>query len=161
MTQHTFGSRVDGKEYRQRIGAYAVAFDREGRVALVEAPAARTDERWLFLPGGGIEPGETPEDCVCRECLEELGRPAQVGTLLCTGEEYVFSAKSGDYMHLVGHCYRAALGEQIQEPVETDHVLVWADPKTCAKRMFLRYQSWAVETAWKGAQSEDQTTDAG
>lgn len=157
--QHTFGRRVDGKEYRQRVGAYAVAFDSEGRVALVEAPAARTDERRLFLPGGGIEPDETPEDCVRRECLEELGLPARVGECLCTGEEYVFSEKSGDYMHLIGHCYRAALGEKVQEPVETDHILIWADPETCSEKMFLRYQSWAVKTAWKEVRREDQIAD--
>ncbi len=148
--QRTFGCRVSGKEYRQRAGAYSVAFDAQGRVALVEAPAARTEERWLFLPGGGIEPGETMQDCVRRECLEEIGRAAQVGELLCIGDEYVFSEKSGDYMHLIGHCFKTILGGQVQEPVELDHTLVWADPNTCADKMFLSYQAWAVKIALQG-----------
>ena len=36
---------------------------------------------WEF-PGGKIEPGETPEDAACRECLEETGLAVEVtGTL--------------------------------------------------------------------------------
>ena len=141
------------------MGAYAVAFDSAGRVALVEAPAARTEERWLFLPGGGREPGETPEDCVRRECLEETGHAARVGECLCTGEEYVFSEKSGDYMQLIGHCYRAELGEKVQEPTESDHALMWVDTASCASRMFLGYQAWAVQTALKEVRHENQVTD--
>ena len=155
----TFGSRIDGKAYRQRVGAYAVALDPAGRVALVEAPAARTEERWLFLPGGGIEPGESPEDCVRRECLEETGHTAWVEGHLCTGEEYVFSKKSGDYMHLIGHCYKAVLGEKVREPIEPDHVLIWVDASNCADRMFLSYQAWAVQTALEEVRHENQVTD--
>ncbi len=36
-----------------------VRFDLEGRI-------------WWYLPGGGIEPGETPEQAVVREMQEEL-----------------------------------------------------------------------------------------
>lgn len=126
-----------------------MAFDAQGRVALVEAPAARTDERWLFLPGGGIELGESPEDCVRRECLEEIGYTAHVGDLLCWGEEYLFAEKSGDYMHLTGHCFETVLGEKVQAPVEPDHTLIWVDPNTCADKMFLQYQAWAVKLAWE------------
>ena len=36
---------------------------------------------WL-LPGGGIEPPESPEECVAREMLEETGLTVQVERLL-------------------------------------------------------------------------------
>ena len=156
----TFGTRESGKEYRHREGAYAVAFDGLGRVALVEAPAARTKERRLFLPGGGIEPGESREDCVRRECLEETGLAARVGAYLCTGDEYVSPLVTVDrcYLHVTGHCYRTVLDEKLQ-PTEAAHVLVWADPETCAEKMFLRYQAWAVETAWREVRREHQTAE--
>ena len=39
-------------------------------------------EGWL-LPGGVIEPGESPKEACRRECKEELGLDVQVGELLC------------------------------------------------------------------------------
>jgi 8-oxo-dGTP diphosphatase len=33
------------------------------------------------LPGGKIEPGETPEDCLARELLEECSIEAEIGEL--------------------------------------------------------------------------------
>lgn len=126
-----------------------MAFDGSGNVALVEAPAARGPERWLFLPGGGIEAGETPEECIRRECLEETGCEVQVEKYLCTGEEYFFSARWKEYLHMVGRCYLATLGKKVQEPVEKDHVLLWVPAVDCGEHMFLNYQAWAVETGLK------------
>ena len=48
-----------------------------GQVLLVSNP-----RREWELPGGKLERGETPEDCVVREIAEELGLTASVGPLL-------------------------------------------------------------------------------
>jgi ADP-ribose pyrophosphatase YjhB (NUDIX family) len=46
----------------------------------------------LKLPGGGLEFGEGPQDCVVREFAEELGVSVVVQDLLHTTENFVQSA---------------------------------------------------------------------
>jgi mutator protein MutT len=50
---------------------------RDGRVLLV-----RNERQEWELPGGRIEAGETPEQCVSREIAEESGLPVEVVEIL-------------------------------------------------------------------------------
>ena len=55
--------------YRQRPGAYAVLIrDREVLLTFQEEPAPE-----FQLPGGGIDPGESPARALRREVFEETG----------------------------------------------------------------------------------------
>jgi 8-oxo-dGTP diphosphatase len=65
----TEDASLDG--LRIRPAARALILDPDDRVLLVrfEFPAGT---RWA-LPGGGIEPGETPEEAIRRELVEEVG----------------------------------------------------------------------------------------
>lgn len=68
---------------RIREAARALVVDPDDRVLLVrfEFPAGT---RWA-LPGGGLEPGETAEDALRRELVEEVGlRDADVGPHIWT-----------------------------------------------------------------------------
>ncbi|WP_291418201.1 NUDIX hydrolase [Actinophytocola sp.] len=58
--------------------AGALFFDDEGRVLVVE-PTYKP--RWE-IPGGMVEPGETPHEGCVREVAEELGLSVAVGRLL-------------------------------------------------------------------------------
>jgi 8-oxo-dGTP pyrophosphatase MutT (NUDIX family) len=62
-----------------RTGAAAVIFDSEGRVLLVKENYER--RRYSF-PGGAVGRGETPEEAVVREVLEETGVTAAVDGLV-------------------------------------------------------------------------------
>ena len=50
------------------VSVAGLVTDDAGRVLLVKSPR----RGWEF-PGGKCEPGETPEQCIIRECHEELG----------------------------------------------------------------------------------------
>ncbi|MBQ4351883.1 MAG: NUDIX domain-containing protein [Clostridia bacterium] len=43
---------------------------------------------WILLPGGGIEPGESPAECVRREIREETGFLVEAGEEFLTLSEY-------------------------------------------------------------------------
>jgi 8-oxo-dGTP pyrophosphatase MutT (NUDIX family) len=44
----------------------------------------RDGRRYYVVPGGGVEPGETPEQAAVREALEELGVHVALGPLAAT-----------------------------------------------------------------------------
>ena len=73
MERKVFGEPQPGLAYRDRLGAYGIAFDGRGRAAVVYC-----ERKGFFLLGGGMEPGESEADCVRREALEETGRAVTV-----------------------------------------------------------------------------------
>ncbi len=66
-----------GSSAKFRIAVYALIFEDE-KVLL----AHRRDIDWWNLPGGGMEAGETVEEAMRREVLEETGLEVQVGKLI-------------------------------------------------------------------------------
>ena len=54
-------------------GVIGMVFDDAGRVVLVDQYRPPLDRRTLEMPAGGIEEGETPEEAIAREVLEETG----------------------------------------------------------------------------------------
>lgn len=67
------------------LGVRAIVLDGEGRVALVR----HTYVNGWWLPGGGIDAGETAEEAVARELVEEAG-------VRLTGHPQLLSIHSND-----------------------------------------------------------------
>lgn len=66
---------------RQRLAVYGLA-RRGHEVLLCRASATTEVEGWWWLPGGGVDFGENPEDALVREFVEETGLNVSVGPLL-------------------------------------------------------------------------------
>jgi ADP-ribose pyrophosphatase YjhB (NUDIX family) len=77
MTQIIYGERL-GREGKIRLGCSAAIFDNEGRILLTR----RADNGQWCLPGGGMEPGESPSEAAVREVKEETGLTVRVKRLV-------------------------------------------------------------------------------
>jgi mutator protein MutT len=63
--------------------AGAVVRDALGRLLLVQRAQEPSQGHWS-LPGGRVEPGETPAEAASREVAEETGLSVRIGELLAT-----------------------------------------------------------------------------
>ena len=64
------------------INVTAAIIDRNGKILLVKRSSKSSlPNKWEF-PGGKVELGETPEDCLARELYEEFGIIVDVGNFI-------------------------------------------------------------------------------
>jgi ADP-ribose pyrophosphatase YjhB (NUDIX family) len=92
---------------RQRVAAYGVCIDGEGRLLLARAaPSLNLGGRW-FLPGGGIQHGENPTEALCREMKEETGLTVELGPLLGVHSD-VRVLPDGTNLHTLRVIYRVS-----------------------------------------------------
>jgi 8-oxo-dGTP diphosphatase len=127
-----FGARDESLPQKTRSCAYAVVANSEGLIAVVRDSAGK-----LLLPGGGMEPRETPVEAVQRELLEELG---------CGIRLIGYIGHAMQYIKAEEHCqatyatfFAGDLGE-VTQPCH-EHELEWAP----AERLHYPYQAWAAQ----------------
>jgi 8-oxo-dGTP pyrophosphatase MutT (NUDIX family) len=101
---------------RQRVAAYALTFDEHDQVLLVLA--GPDDSNMWFLPGGGVEFGEHPEECLRREVMEETGQEVQF--LALTRVVSDAASVKGDVLHSIRIIYRASLSSGRELRAEVD-----------------------------------------
>lgn len=92
---------------RQRIAAYGVVLDEDGRLLLARAAPWLTLRGSWFLPGGGVDHGEHPTDALRREIKEESGLTVVLGPLLDILSD-VRVLPDGTSLHTVRMIYRVA-----------------------------------------------------
>jgi 8-oxo-dGTP diphosphatase len=103
-----FGTSIRGvPRRRQRIAAYGVCLDDEGRILLARASSSIALQGRWFLPGGGVDHGESPAASLTREVEEEAGLTVTVGALLDVLSD-VRSLPDGTSLHTVRIIYRVA-----------------------------------------------------
>lgn len=127
--------------YKDREGAYFVPI-KDNLVGVVQTA------KGYFLLGGGLDEGERHEECIKRECLEEIGYNVLVKDKVCSAEMYCKHPTIG-YFHPIQTYYVGELLEQISIPVEEDHKLVWLEYDEVTGKMHVEMQNWALKQCWK------------
>jgi 8-oxo-dGTP diphosphatase len=124
---------------RVRPAAYAVIVRSDGRVAAV------LENEGIYLPGGGREAGETPEENVARELAEEIGRRPRTLRPLGEAVEFFHSTVDGCWYELQATFFHVELtDEQLPSP---QLELLWVDPAEAGSRFLRASHRWAVERA--------------
>lgn len=110
-----------GRRYIRRIGAYAVLPDR-GALLLTCQTDPGPD---LQLPGGGVDPGESPVAALHREVFEETGwriaAPRRVGAF----RRFAYMPEYDLWAEKICLIYRARPVRLLGPPAEGNHRPLW------------------------------------
>jgi len=110
---------VDNESYisrlRQKVGSdlilspsvAAVIHDQEGKLLLQEKSSG---EAWS-LPAGGIELGESPQEAIVREVMEETGYAVRIHSILGVfgGRSFRYTYPSGDHVEYVAILFQCKI----------------------------------------------------
>lgn len=114
--------------YRLRPGAYAI-LPLKGRFLMTAQVTPQID---VQLPGGGIDPGESPLHALHREVIEEIGWRIAYPRRLGAFRRFVFMPEYELWAEKLCTVYVAHPVRQIAEPIEPDHVTLVLSAGECA-----------------------------
>ncbi|MFZ1721483.1 MAG: NUDIX domain-containing protein [Microgenomates group bacterium] len=100
----------DGSPIAWRVSAYAV-IEKNNEIFIIK----NKTEKLHDIVGGGIEIGETIEEALQRECLEEGGITIHIGRLLHAHIDW-FHHKSGTFFQTCQLFYSATIDEYLDAP---------------------------------------------
>ncbi|MGD1925910.1 MAG: NUDIX domain-containing protein [Paracoccaceae bacterium] len=130
-----------GKPYRDRPGVYGILAGADGMLLLVDQDGE------LQLPGGGIDPGESPLQALHREVREETGwriaDPVRIGAFqrFAWLPDYQFWARK------VQAVYIARAIRDLRTELEPGHVAVWTPPMLAARHLDIEGDRLVVRQA--------------
>ncbi|MGE4324817.1 MAG: NUDIX domain-containing protein [Pseudodonghicola sp.] len=120
-----------GQVYRRRVGAYAL-LPRDGRLLLTEQANPGPD---LQLPGGGIDPGESPFAALHREVFEEtgwlIGHPRRVGAF----RRFAYMPEYDLWAEKICLIFVARPIRPMGPPTEAGHRALWLEIAEAAERL--------------------------
>jgi ADP-ribose pyrophosphatase YjhB (NUDIX family) len=131
---------------RQRIAAYGIVRDDEDRILLARAaPLLTLRGRW-FLPGGGVQHGESPPESLRREIAEESGLTIVPGPFLDVLSD-VRTLPDGASLHTVRLIYEVASwhGTLRPEVDGTTDAVAWFSLDEVRELPLARYVETVVE----------------
>lgn len=104
----------DGTPVSWRVSAYALVLQNE-KLLIIK----NRKEKLHDMIGGGIEFGESIEDALHREAMEEGGAKVEVGELVHTSFDWFYHGR-GTFHQTIQLFYKAELIDNLQKPTEED-----------------------------------------
>ncbi len=133
-----FGQPPTDKLATVRPSAYAIIRRDDGAIAVVQTPGG------TYLPGGGIEPGETVTAAVMREALEECRLTVVVEPWSARAVEHVHSAAEHTHFEKRSTFRTAVVAPPSFMPLEADHLLTWTTSAEALALLSPASHRWAV-----------------
>ena len=140
-----FGERVGGRVYADRAAAFGIAA-RDGLIAAVsiEKPDGGV---WRDLPGGAVDPGETPALAVVREFGEETGLRVLAGQEFGQADQFFVNTDGTPFNNRATFFVVDVVGAEADLKIEDDHTLIWLEPMEALRSLRHDAHAWAV-AAW-------------
>jgi 8-oxo-dGTP diphosphatase len=137
-----FGAREEGRPWVIRPSVYGLVEDAEGRVAVVRSVDG------VFLPGGGVEPGETAEAALRREALEECGFAVRLGPWRTRAVQFAYSASENSYFEKRSTFIECSVEGPDRRLVVPGHEVLWLAGGSAATLLSHSSHGWAIR-AWR------------
>jgi 8-oxo-dGTP pyrophosphatase MutT (NUDIX family)/ribosomal protein S18 acetylase RimI-like enzyme len=132
-----FGERLEGRSYIVRPCAYAIVPNARDEIVVV-----RTSEG-VFLPGGGMDPGESPEQAAIRETREECALDIHVSHVIARATNIVPATDSTAGVEKRSTFVAGETVGSVAGPPE--HKVLWVSPAEAKSRITRPAHAWAVE----------------
>ena len=137
----TFGQVLPGVTYVDRPGAYGFLLNDLGELAIIRTSMG------LFLPGGGLDPGEDELTALARELREEICFELTRADFVLSASQYHWSAFYKQHFKKIGSFYRVEAHALPGGDCADGHELVWIPVDRARVELSQEFQRWAVEQA--------------
>ena len=117
--------------YKIRPGVYVI-LPRGGDLLLTHQAEPEPE---LQLPGGGIDPGESPLQALHREVIEETGWRVSAPRRLGAYRRFTYMPEYDLWAEKICHIYMAFPVRPLGPPSEAGHTPLWASPDLAAKEL--------------------------
>ena len=139
MKTITLGEKFVDRKFDFRETCFGIC-ERNGQILLTK----KIKKNEIAMVGGGVEKGETHENCLRREFLEESGYSVESIDELCTVD--CFWLAGGEWpMESLANFYIVKLSEKADVPSEEGHEPMWVPIDEAEKLLPLPYHKEAIK----------------